>query len=297
MRSIMRRGIYWLLLLGPFIGLEAQVNPFDMKPRLPVEVQNAIKDETPHPTGNPFDVVPAPRSAAREKPFLIVEPREAEIGEPNRLRRFIFSATLFSLILLTFLFTVFRGLLLRIYRGVINENILNQVFRDRDSVGPFPYWVLYALFFINAGFLFFLLGHQYDRMPWSSDSFLLQWLKCVLSVAGLLLAKHLVLSILAYVFPVEKEVRLYSFMIMIFSIVLGVALAPVNLILAYTPSGAFSGVLTVIMSAIGLFYLFRYLRGVMVANKYLVFHKFHFLLYICTVEIAPIMVLLKLAQG
>ncbi len=110
-------------------------------------------------------------------------------------------------------------------------------------------------------------------------------------------AKHIALNVIAYIFPIQKEVRQYSFMIMIFNIVLGVALAPVNLIVAYSTPTTLSSLILVLFTLIGLFYLFRHLRGIMIANKYLVFHKFHFLLYICTVEIAPMMVLLKLILG
>ena len=44
----------------------------------------------------------------------------------------------------------------------------------------------------------------------------------------------------------------------------------------------------------GLTYIFRSLRGLFVAGRFLAFHKFHFLLYICTVEIAPVLILIKL---
>lgn len=293
----LRIGILIAFLLGGIGWSGAQVNPFELVPRLDPEVQDAIEEAPPHPTGNPFDVVPPPRALARERAFLIVEPQEQKISAPNRFRRFVFSVNLFSLILLTFLFTVFRGLILKVYQGVLNENILNQIFRDRDSIGPFPYWILYLLFFLNAGFFVFLLGHHYGKMPWPADSYLIQWVKCCLLVMALFLLKHFVLNVIAYVFPVGKEVKLYSFMIMVFSIVLGVALTPFNLLIAYLADGSGNWTLTVILLVIGLFYLFRYLRGTMIANKYLVFHKFHFLLYICTVEIAPIMVLLKLIQG
>jgi hypothetical protein len=277
--------------MGSVLTLAAQTNPLDLVPRLDSETRQMIEETIPHPTGNPLDIVPPPSSIAEQKPFLIVEPREEEIGLPNRYRRFVFSVTLFSLILLTFIFSLLRGILLRVYRGILNENILNQIFRDKESIGPFPYWTLYLLFFINGGFFLFLLSHQFNQMPWISDPYYLQLLKCIGVVTGLLLLKHLVLSIIAYVFPVEKEMRLYNFMILAFNIILGIALVPINLMAAYSPEKATHTIIIV------LFYLFRHLRGVMIANNYLVFHKFHFLLYICTVEIAPVMVLLKLITG
>lgn len=278
-------------------SLTGQDNPFDLTPRLEQGDRSAMEEEIPHPTGNPFDVVPPPEDMVRQKPLLIVEPQEEKIGLPNRYRRFVFSFTLFALIFLTFLFSIFRGLLGRVYRSFLNENILNQIFRDKDSVGPIPYWTLYCIYFINMGFFVFLIAHHYEYIPWQEESYFFQLLKCTGIIIALMGAKHIALNVIAYIFPIQKEVRQYSFMIMIFNIVLGVALAPVNLIVAYSTPTTLSSLILVLFTLIGLFYLFRHLRGIMIANKYLVFHKFHFLLYICTVEIAPMMVLLKLILG
>jgi len=283
--------------MGNVWTLTAQTNPLDLVPRLDSEVRQMIEETVPHPTGNPLDIVPPPLSITVQKPFLIVKPREEEVGLPNLYRRFVFSVTIISLILLTSFISLFRSILLRVYRGILNENILNQVFRDKESIGPFPYLILYTLFFINGGFFLFLLGHQFNHMPWMTDPYLIQLLKCIGVLTGLLLLKHLVLSVIAYVFPVEKEMRLYNFMILAFNIILGIALVPINLIVAYSPEKATHTTVIALLFIIGSFYLFRHLRGLMIGNNYLVFHKFHFLLYICTVEIAPVMILLKLISG
>jgi hypothetical protein len=44
---------------------------------------------------------------------------------------------------------------------------------------------------------------------------------------------------------------------------------------------------------LGLIYLFRSLRGLFVGARFLAFHKLHFLLYLCAVEIAPVAIAIK----
>ena len=288
-------GILFLMAVGvlPLIG---QGNPFDLVPRLELEAQAAIEGEIPHPTGNVFDVVPPPKSYVQQRPYSIVELREESPKTPDAYGGFLFSVTLFLLILLTLLVTLFRSVLSKIYRSFLNENILNQVHRDRDSVGLIPYWILYLLFFMNAGFFIFLLIRLYGGVSLSGGYFM-QLLKCFGGVAAVFLFKHFLLSIIAYVFPVAKEAEKYSFTIMVFSIVIGILLVPANLILAYAAPDIVKTLAKVIFAVLIGVYLFRHLRGLMIANKYLAFHKFHFLLYICTVEIAPVMVLLKLLMG
>ena len=52
-------------------------------------------------------------------------------------------------------------------------------------------------------------------------------------------------------------------------------------------------VLTMILIIFGIT-VFCILRGLFLASKYLSFHKFHFFMYLCTVEIAPVLVVVKL---
>jgi len=96
-----------------------------------------------------------------------------------------------------------------------------------------------------------------------------------------------------WIFPVEKEVRQYSFTIIIFSIILGLVLAPFNLFIAYGPAYLLPTLFWVTIGVMAAIYLYRTIRGIFLANRFLAFHQFHFLLYICTVEIAPVVILVK----
>ncbi len=113
-------------------------------------------------------------------------------------------------------------------------------------------------------------------------------------VAGLFITKHIVLNILAATFPIKKSILQYSFMIIIFSIILGLFLVPVNILLAFAPEGFRRPVIYIAIACIALIYLFRAFRGLFLSSKFISMHKFHFFMYLCTVEIAPLMVLLKL---
>ena len=41
-------------------------------------------------------------------------------------------------------------------------------------------------------------------------------------------------------------------------------------------------------------YSFRVLRSLFLASKYISLHKFHFFMYLCTIEIAPVLILAKI---
>lgn len=283
--------------LGLLIGLLLSVclpvfgqsggNPFDLIPRLP---EPPAVDSIATATGNPFDLIAAPRpaGAVRKAPAAVRHKTVDPLVQFNRLKLFII---LGILVLLAFLVTVLRSLVNKSILAFINDNVMSQLYREREGRGLLPFLMLYILFFVNGGvFLFFLMKQQHLQFP-VSDPALLSF--CIAGVSILFLLKHFVLNLLGFTFPVAAEISRYNFTIIIFSIIIGLFLVPVNIFMAYTPVDFLSFVTKGALGTIALIYLFRTIRSLVIANNFLLFHKFHFLLYICVVEIAPVFVLLR----
>jgi len=98
------------------------------------------------------------------------------------------------------------------------------------------------------------------------------------------------------IFPVEKEAASYSFTMIAFGILLSLFLVAVNVFVAYGPAHLIQTTIYMAFGVIGLVYAFRSLRGLIIANNFLAANKFHFFLYLCAVEIAPVLVLVKLVR-
>ncbi|MCB0592454.1 MAG: DUF4271 domain-containing protein [Lewinellaceae bacterium] len=272
-------------------------NPFELSPRLSLPDVEEDSAAAVAGTGNPFDLVAPAKKAAAPAPAVKPPPAAKKRPAPpppfqNRYRTFLLIVNLGILLMLTILITLLRSQAGKAYRAFFNDNLLNQLQREREAGGGLPYYLFYGFFMINAGFFAFLLARHY-----SLDILPANWmglLYCIAGVAGLFLGKQLLLGFLAFVFPIQKEVALYSFTIIVFSIMLGFFFVVVNLLLAYAPEYAVQPILYGAYAGIGATYLFRSLRGLFIGNRFALFHKFHFLLYICTVEIAPVLVLAKL---
>jgi hypothetical protein len=273
----------------------AQANPFDLTPRLSVTAVADTLSGTVPVTGNPFDVVPAGKEEETAK--RVLPPADAGFSSKpvvtidSRLNRVVFVAMVASLLLLTILITLFRAQLGRAYRAFLNDNLLNQLQREREGGGGLPYFLFYGLFMFSAGFFVFLLTTHFNmpvsKAPWRSLGI------CVLGIAAFWIAKHLLLGFILAVFPVEKEVRIYNMTIIVFNLILGIALIIGNGLFAYGPDSLKTPILYLILAVTAGVYLFMFLRSLFSASRFLSFHKFHFLLYICTVEIAPILILVK----
>ena len=294
--KLLRPGLNILAVFFALQSFAQESNPFELTPRLDVPI---TEDTTaPSGTGNPFDLLP---SAGSARPTRAVASRKAtpkhiskEDSEATN-RRLLLISIISSLLLLTILVTLFRSQLGRAYRAFLNDNLLAQLQREREGVGGLPYYFFYGFFMLNAG-LFIYLASQYYGVTLHPNN----WIRlsyCIGGITALFLGKHLLLNIIAFIFPIEKEIRLYNFTIIVFSIILGIFFVIANMLIAYAPEQATGHLLNGSYLIIASLYLFRILRGLFIGNRFFAFHKFHFLLYICTVEIAPVLVLTRLIMG
>ncbi len=280
------------------IGQNA-ANPFELQPRLPDTSADSVA-AIPVST-NPFDIIkvrPADQPAANGPGFrLRVEKRDKPLSAKEKetnYRRFLFVSILIMFIVLTLIVTIFRILIEKIWKAFINDNLLNQLHREQSSGLAVAYLVLYLLFFINGGLFAFLAARHFGIAVSTSNLYSL--LLCMGGIAGFMLAKHFVLWLVGFVFPIGKEVDAYQFTIMIFNIVIGLILVPVVLIIAYAPPSITGLVVFGALGLLGLIYLFLGLRGLFIGNRFMADNKFHFLLYLCAVEIAPLLVIYKIAM-
>ncbi len=277
---------------------EASSNPFDIEAKKTEE--NSIpaepKQEQDSASENPFDVKRVKPKANTEKSKPTVSPSvvpssKKKIQKPADTRSgFLFWSLLAMMILLALFVTLYRSLIGKIYRAFTNENILKLLQREQAGFISLSYLFLYLLFFISGGVFIFQVAYHYELISFDFNNLAY----CIIGLCGFFMLKHMILKILEFIFPIKKEVKLYNFTILIFSIILGILLVPSNIFIAfvqdsYTYIGLTFGFLTVIA-----IYLFRYLRGIFIASKFLAFHKFHFFMYICAVEIAPLIILAKL---
>ncbi len=277
-------------------------NPFELTPRLPdpVEVIDTAELETREltkPAGNPFDIIQKPVAPKEEAKKALPLPEKTEkiqptVGTEKQRPGFLFPTILTILIIATILLTLFRSYITRVYKAVFSDTMLHQLYNDRLNVGlPTAFTPLYLFFFINVGLFIFLTLNHFELLPGGSP------FQNLLIITGgtlaLFLLKHLILIYLGSVFPIKQEISNYNFTIVVFSIFIGLGLVLLNLAIAYVPKEMTKWLIYTGFIFIGLTYLLRYLRGIFIADKYLQFHKFHFLLYICTVEIAPVLFLYR----
>ncbi|RMF03502.1 MAG: DUF4271 domain-containing protein [Bacteroidetes bacterium] len=280
------------------LGSARTDNPFELQPRLnPDQLQ--ITSRAPSVRSNPFDL--APRQPDRNITVLSSPPRSpvlqegeaANDGDTAQPATGWLLVGMIGLLSLTAVFYIlFQGLYRKAYRAMWSDNMMSQLYRERSSGQLGSFILTYLLFLLSAAFFLTLAAQKlgYKLSPGTHYSYLLVFG----ALTAVFLAKHLVLAILGYVFPVGNEARRYSFSIMVFAIVLGPVLALASLAVAYTsPQLQFPFIyLTggIVLAA----YFIRSVRGLFIANRLVRSYFFHFLLYLCAIEIIPLLWMYKL---
>ena len=298
--------IYILLFIVSFSPSFAQSgadNPFNLIPR--VEADKAAKRAAGEGTfvpSNPFDIMRKTESlpTMEETAAQNISEQEKEYiniaAEKEEFSRFFFTAFMGMLLLLTLTFIIFRTSFAKTRRAFLNDNMMTQIHREQGAIAHLSYVLMNFLFCINlALFILLALRHYEISLPYGGT-----WHTFFALTGGIMsifIGKHILLKVIASIYPLKKELSLYAFTITIFCAVLGFVLIPLNAALAYAPDETARLVILLSAGVIGLTYLFRSLRGLVIGGRYIGSDLFHFLLYICIVEIVPTAILFKYVSG
>lgn len=295
----MKRIVAWVFGFLLACGGVAQPtgNPFELEYRIQQDSLLGLTETSVNP-GNPFELLVRPEVNRIDAPISsrsVLYSRKKQINPTVQLAQIKMTATIVILLLLTFLVTLFRGLLTKAYAGFVNDNLLFQFYREQEARGITAIWLLFLLLPVNGGFTLFFSLHSFSISFFSS-----LWMQlgvCMAVVFGAFVLKFIVLRGISALFTLERDISRYVFLILVFGIVLGMFLAPINIVLAYGPSDMQKGLISTAGILTVIIYIFRALRGVLIGNKFFVSHKFHFLLYICAVEILPMLLFYKVLKG
>jgi hypothetical protein len=179
-------------------------------------------------------------------------------------------------------------------KAYFNTNLSQQLFREQESAISFSVLLQMMNFLISGSVLLFLLI-DYFFQPNPVDSFKIGSI-IFLITAFIYFLKFLGYKVLSYVFPFSEDIDLFRFNYFLNQKLLGMLLIPFIYTAAYSPSPYNVYFLYTAVAVFMFSILIRSLKGLIIGSTYLRKYAFHFLLYICTFEIAPVLILVKWLQ-
>ncbi len=151
--------------------------------------------------------------------------------------------------------------------------------------------LLLNLLFFFSGAIYIALVLQYYKLhvfPF--------WELLLYSCIGLLLlylGKFLFLMFAGWVFNVKEGAATYIFIVFLINKIIGVMLIPFLLIIAFSEVSLVQAAITASLILIGMLFFYRYFVSLKSFRRDLHINPFHFFLYLCGVEIVPLLVIGK----
>lgn len=207
----------------------------------------------------------------------------------------LFTLLTFQFVLIVYLRVAFIRYAEEQYRSFFNLNISQQVFREQELSMPFPALLLTINGVLSYAVLLYLGATQFHLLGGLSNGSL--YAVCLAIVLGIAGFKYLLMWFTSAIFPFKEEMNFYNFNFFLNIKIVGTLLLPLNFIIAYAPPQLTEAAIWTALGLLALAYLGLVVKGLAIAKNYLAFHKFHFIVYICSLEIAPVLIFIKLVMN
>lgn len=224
--------------------------------------------------------------AAGSKMFMISKKRNVTESYP-----------LFYLITGIIFFAAFIKVSFPKYFSDIFKLFFQSSFRQKQTKeqllqDSLPSLLMNILFCLSSGVFLTLIAKYFQIFQ---NNFWVNFLYSCCVIVTIYLFKYIFLTFLGWVFNISKSISNYTFVIFLINKVIGVLLLPIILLMAFAlPNIAFISII-IAFSFIVILFICRYwlsFKSVRIGVK---ISALHFFLYLCAVEILPMVLLFKAA--
>lgn len=196
----------------------------------------------------------------------------------------------FLFLILAIIRIVFPMELRTIVDAYYKERLLLQVSKEDSLATSWPYIFLYALFSLSLGlFIVLVMSSFSDKNYLTFENFI----KNAIFVAALFIAKILIIRFVSFIFSLEKIVREYVAVLYLVYFNSMFLLMPFLLALLFVPVAYFQFITVVYVVLIIILFTYRFLRTALHLFGNFKFSIFYLILYLCSLELAPILILVR----
>lgn len=211
----------------------------------------------------------------------------------HRTPDWIFPSMLIIIAVFAFLKVFYQKYFIQIIESFFNISVANQLVRDENILVQRASILLSFVFNLIIAMLLYYVSVQYHWTLMGIGEGLMRFLFFVCIVAGAYTLKFVLLKVSAVLFNTGREVNAYIFNIFLINNVLGIVLLPMVALMAFTQLVPHSTLLIMAIAAISAAYLYRLIRGAIIGIGAQQPSLFYIFLYFCALELAPLVVLIK----
>ncbi len=200
--------------------------------------------------------------------------------------------------LLVFLFIVF-AILRRmfpkyfddLFRLFFRTTLKQRQIREQLMQTPLPSLLMNGFFVVSGGlYVTFLLQH-FKLNP--NNNFWLLFLYCCIGLSAAYFVKFIGLKISGWLFNMTEAANSCIFIVFIVNKMIGILLLPFLLLLAFSLGDVYSVGLTLSWCLVTGLFIYRFILTYAAVRNQVKVNPFHFFLYLCAFEIAPLLLVYK----
>jgi Domain of unknown function (DUF4271) len=170
-------------------------------------------------------------------------------------------------------------------------SLRQQQIREQVLQAPLPSLLLNILFVISGGLFACYLLH-YSRFG-ADISFWLLYLNSMIGLIAIYLVKFLVLKFGGWVFSISRATDTYIFIVFLVNKMLGIFLLPFLIMITFSGDQARQVFITISLAMVFVLWMYRVLAAYRPVRNEIKLTPFHFFLYLCAFEIAPLLLIYK----
>jgi len=189
----------------------------------------------------------------------------------------------------------YGSIIIQTVQATVNFQVANRMFNDNSLFQNQLDRILYLFYFLSMTFLLYFVELRVELIPYGLGGWSLFLFNLALLI-GVFLGRLLMLNVAGILFNRIKILREYLYNIFIFNKLMGLVVLPLIFLMVYTRGVLQDVVFWLTIIAIGSIFMMRLIRGVVFSyrKEVLIFYMF---LYLCALEIAPLVLLYRWLEG
>ena len=201
----------------------------------------------------------------------------------------------YLLVVLLFYFAIIRlffaKYLANLFTLFFRASMRQQQLREQVLQSPFPSLLLNSLFILSGGLYGAFLGRFYHFG--NPDHFWLHFFYVAVILAVLYLFKYLILRVTGWIFNISRAVDTYLFVVFMTNKIIGIFLLPFVVLISFAGQSVTEIAITLSIIMVSIFYVYRFVASYSTLHKEIKISGLHFFLYLCALEIAPLLLIYK----
>jgi hypothetical protein len=227
-------------------------------------------------------------------PHNLTPTLKGPIEKPVIQTDWVFGFLVLCLIILVSIRAFFYRRFIQVFKAFLTQRYLNQLMREGNILSEriTPPMVIIQMISISL-FLFQTIKLSVG-LPQIGYNDIILFLVLLVATAAFYGFRLLLMRIIGWIFNTREQSQAYVVNTMIFNEVCGITLIPFSFLIYYLPPHLAYILSLITLGIFGAIIIYKFIRGFIIGLSVTNFSWLYLFLYLCTVEILPVLVLGKL---